>query len=887
MKRGPAVFADLDSALQENHGDISEVEKTRSPFDGMSELGEDSGSHLWPAHSDINGNSLPPVNSKYDIETERANAHDPSTRDWIEDPVTFRVFCESDDHMALLNREAKDLGEGALSERQYEDCLKILGDDPKHMFDPEKREYTFGALLWAKGCLDGDTELFDEITKKRYKVKELVHNKIDIHIRVYDEKNSKILIKPVKEIFSKGSSSKRRFDLASGKTFVVGSGHRLLTDRGWLVASDIGITSKIAVDDGTTIIYEAVVYVRECYYGEVFDLTIDDETPNYFDAAGILHHNSGKDWVCSIIQCYLVYVLLCMRDPQDFFGFAPGEVCDIVNVGKKGKQAEQVYFSKFRARVLNWQWMKNKYNILDEGKVFHKRGRQFPTCKIGAVKAEWSDKLVRAISEASKNPEGFEGYNIVFYLCDEISGWVSPAERAVANEIIRVLRTSQASRNTKHLCGLGMAISYPRQDDDIMFEFEEESKKPGSKTYFSRGYQWDIKPQRLYCGRKFQFNAGTVENPELWDIPTELDEDYFRKYPEEAKGAYLLNPPAVGEAYFEYVDKIDSIVNIDRQPLFKVETDYIPSQDGHGNTIYYVRKTIVGLNRQPDPNADYVVWLDAAESNCDAALTFGHPEYITLEEAGEKKEVTAVIADQTVVWEPDKKLRRIVDIESMTQMCLTSMKYISLGAVWWDQWNSGTGIFDLRNAGILCDKHNLSGGDYQHFKSTVYTSRFLAPDGPESYKGVDQVKHLSRTRTGNVTPGSAKHKKDIADTWCGITVLLTGSLVNKGFRHGRAPGSIRIVGSKPGVTGSGSKTVQASGYSHMLQGLTQTPASVKNPFSGGMNQAAKGVITNHSDFLGGLDYGMRPSIKGKSTPRAKPARPSAPGQHRFPRGITA
>ena len=622
---------------------------------------------------------------------------------------------------------------------------------------------------------------------------------------------------------------------------------------------------------------DEIISIEELEDGEIFDLTVDKDTPNYFTADGLLHHNSGKDFVCSVLQAYIVYILLCMRDPQEFFGFASGEPCDILNVGKKGQQAERVYFTKFRARILGWKWMLQRFNVIDEGKRYHFNSRDHPYCKVGTRSAEWGGKNVRAYAENSGNPQAFEGYNIVFYICDEISGWMSDKERDKAEEILSVLRTSQGSRNTKSLTGLGMAISYPRQDDDIMFRLEKESQSPDSNIFFSRGYQWDIKPKRFYSGETFRFNAGTNDVEDFFNVPIELDQDFFEKNPEKAKMMYLLQPPAVQGAFFEYIEKIDAIAYADRQPLFRVETEYTPSTDAQNNQIFYVRKKILGLNRSPDPSVDYVGWIDAGETTCDASLAIGHCDMVTVEEGGERKEIPAIILDDTIVWEPLKKLRRIVDIGSMTAACIEMLKYINLKAVFWDMWNSGTGVFDLRNAGIVCDKHNLSGEDYEFFKSIIYTNRFIAPADPQTKKGIAQVKHLARTRTGNVEPGSSNHKKDIADTWCGITTILMGSLVKVNLRMGRAPGSLSIAS---GGVGGASQVSPGSASS-------QNMGRMSNPFGGQMNAAGRQMITtqkplaNHSDLF--------PGLQGKSRSMT-PVRPTGgptqtPGRGNFPRGM--
>jgi hypothetical protein len=787
----------------------------------------------------------------------------PVEDDWLETPVRFTEFCESKEHMNLLPHNWKPGEEGALSNKQYYDCLQLLGDDPKNMFNPDFRKFTFAGLCWGKGCLEFNTEIKDETDGKIYTIGQLYKEQKKIKVLSYDRGKRKPVVKEVTEIHNKGFSNGYKFTFWHGCSKTVGENHLFyLEDFSQICAKDLkeGQTIQRVIpwlSTSSILCFRPikVVHIEKVEPFEVYDITVPD-TECYFDADGVLHHNSGKDFICSIIQAYLVYILLCMRSPRDFFGFAMGEPCDIINVAKKGKQAKQVYFQKFKARILHWKWLKVRYNIVDEGRRYHFISNKHPLCKIGSDAVEFKDKNVRAFSEASE-PEGFEGYNIVFYLCDEISGWVTPAERTVARKMLTILRSSQGSRKTKTLVGLGMAISYPRQDDDIMFEFREEAKLPGSKVYWSEAVPWDVRPKRLYCGKTFDF----VDKEEIIKIPVELKDDFDRD-PESSKAQYLLRPQAVFGQLFEYQERIDDLIHKDRQPLFKIETEVVPSTDGQGNPLFYLRKYIVGKIRDPDQGADYVVWLDAAESGCDASLSIGHQEIVTIVEAGKPRQIAVGVVDQTVVWEPDHKKRLIVDIGSMTAMCIAMKRYLTIGAAWYDEWNSGTGVHDLRMQNISCDRHNLDSEDYNYFKSIIYTGRFLTPDGPDYIKGVQQVKHLARNSSGKVVPGSQSHKKDIADTWCGIVTLLLGNLAGKVFRAGTARGGITLGGGKTaGVTGSGA-----------------FQRASENPFAGVTGAAGAQLVKNPADmFREIMGRGAKANL---GSGKVKPG-----GGQRFPAGI--
>lgn len=236
MHRG---FADLDSAFEKLHGAHEDDVPANTPGVPSSVFDIETPDDSFELSTE----------GSFDLEKTRATVQDPETLDWSESPVGFKTFCEHEDHMALLPRDwvADDSGDSALSKRQYEDCMAILGDDPKKMFDPKTRKYVFGVLLWAKGCIDKDTLIFDEDTKRTYTIKEIVDKKIKISVKSYDEKNNRIVVKKVARVFSKGIAKRLKFTLKSGKTIIVSPDHRFKTKDGWVRAGDLKNGNKISV----------------------------------------------------------------------------------------------------------------------------------------------------------------------------------------------------------------------------------------------------------------------------------------------------------------------------------------------------------------------------------------------------------------------------------------------------------------------------------------------------------------------------------------------------------------------------------------------------------------------------------------------------------------
>ena len=81
----------------------------------------------------------------------------------------------------------------------------------------------------------------------------------------------------------------------------------------------------------------------------------------YQQAVLLWGKGAGKDYLCSILVCYLVYVLLCLRDPQAFLELAPREYIDVINVAYNADQAKRVFFAKLKARIEGWAWLPRNF----------------------------------------------------------------------------------------------------------------------------------------------------------------------------------------------------------------------------------------------------------------------------------------------------------------------------------------------------------------------------------------------------------------------------------------------------------------------------------------------------------------------------------------------
>jgi len=57
-----------------------------------------------------------------------------------------------------------------------------------------------------------------------------------------------------------------------------------------------------------------------------------------------LGKGSGKDFTSTVACAYIVYKLLCLKDPARYFGKPSGDAIDIINVAINAQQAKNVFF---------------------------------------------------------------------------------------------------------------------------------------------------------------------------------------------------------------------------------------------------------------------------------------------------------------------------------------------------------------------------------------------------------------------------------------------------------------------------------------------------------------------------------------------------------------
>ena len=84
----------------------------------------------------------------------------------------------------------------------------------------------------------------------------------------------------------------------------------------------------------------------------------------------IFGKGGGKDRLSCLIQLYLVYLLLNLRNPQRYLAQDDQSSLDMYNVACAKDQAETVYFMMLKTHVLNWKWLREKWDCVVNGRFF-------------------------------------------------------------------------------------------------------------------------------------------------------------------------------------------------------------------------------------------------------------------------------------------------------------------------------------------------------------------------------------------------------------------------------------------------------------------------------------------------------------------------------------
>lgn len=438
----------------------------------------------------------------------------------------------------------------------------------------------------------------------------------------------------------------------------------------------------------------------------------------------------GKDWLVAIILCYVNTVLQYLRNPQRFFMI--DDTLDILNVSIKGENADQVFFNKFKQRVKENKYFLENFEMYENNKRINviKKQNSRGLIKIGSGQIIFPNRI-RCFSETSNN-ESWEGYNVIFFILDEISGFKTEKSALNGWNIFKTAKTSCISRRTKNFKGIGYVISYPRQEKgDIIIDLYEMSKLPENDFMFGmKCFAWQFKPEHLRDGRTFTFvnqrfnRAFGIEESKMVGIkiPIEYQED-FSTDPENSLTCYCAIPPKTAGTWVEYPDRVLAAIDYQQKPLFLTQDVIYEKTMDDGKTYKYKGKEIIACtekNFDLRMNTAYVAWLDNAETNCDAVIAIARKDIEKKVDSNGRtyEDVVCRIVD-VINWNPDPGIP--IDLQNVEDFLLKKIPtYVNLKEVGKDRWESALLSNKLIRKGINSVRYNLGEKNYNIAKYFFY-----------------------------------------------------------------------------------------------------------------------------------------------------------------------
>jgi len=238
----------------------------------------------------------------------------------------------------------------------------------------------------------------------------------------------------------------------------------------------------------------------------------------------------GKSYASSVIMVYLVYQVLCLRNPQEHLGLAKGSLLCFINMSIRADQSKRVVFNEIKGRIDNSPWFRNHYppdpNIRSE--------LRFPK---GIVIFPGNSRETFPL-----------GLNILGGVLDEAAWFIDNPGHDVAEDIFNAIHNRRKNRFGDR--GLLVIISSPRYEDDFI-EKKLQEANGNSKIFARRKMLWDSKPASFFSGNWIEFQG--------YKIPAEFETEAKRN-PERFKRDYMAIPSLTLEPFIKQWDLVEKSI---------------------------------------------------------------------------------------------------------------------------------------------------------------------------------------------------------------------------------------------------------------------------------------------------------------------------------------
>ena len=466
---------------------------------------------------------------------------------------------------------------------------------------------------------------------------------------------------------------------------------------------------------------------------------------NFSEIIYVLGKGSGKDLCSEIALTYVVYQLLCLKEPAEYFGKDTGDAIDIINVAINSDQANNVFFSGFKRLIEKNDWFNGK---------FKPKSRHFAF-----------DKNVNVYSGHSE-AEAYEGYNTLFVVLDEIAGFDTEGSLkydengnviSKAQEIYDMYADSVTSRFPDN--GKMLLLSFPRYKKDFIMKKYNEAI---------------AEKQVIQRTHTFKINEGLPDGVEGNEFTIAWDEDHILHY--KADRTFCLKRPSwevnTSRNIRNYMKRFmdDPIMALKKYACMPPESEssFFTSRE----KIEHAFKATNGIDEYgqfmsdflPDPDKTYYIHVDLARLHDRCAVALAHVDHFESRKIGGDMTEPApyVKVDALKYWTPTSE--KHVDFTEVREYILSlQQRGFNIGVVSFDRWESADISKELRQYGLRVEKLSVAKKHYTDMAMVVHEERLSGP-----YNGIliDELMELKVMPNDKIDHPS-KGSKDLSDATCG------------------------------------------------------------------------------------------------------------------------
>lgn len=454
-----------------------------------------------------------------------------------------------------------------------------------------------------------------------------------------------------------------------------------------------------------------------------------------------LGKGSGKDFTSTVACSYIVYKLLCLKDPARYFGKPSGDAIDIINVAINAQQAKNVFFKGFKSKIERSPWFAGKFYA-----------------KADSIEFNHSITVYSGHSER----ESHEGLNLILAVLDEISGFAQEVgtgndQGKTADNIYKAFRASVDSRFPD--LGKVALLSFPRFPGD----------------FISQRYDAVIAEKEIITKtHKFVMNPELPEDSDGNSLEISWDEDTIvnYKYPGVfalKRPTWVVNPTRKVDDFklAFYTDMGDAMQRFACVPTFA--SDAFFKQREKVRACMTVRNPIDSSKRfdetfKPDPDKVYYVHADLAQKHDKCAVAIAHVEkWVSVQVMKDYEQVVPmVVVDAVVYWEP--RIEGPVNLSEVKQWIQNLRRQgFNVGMVSFDRWQSFDIQNELKSVGMRTETVSVAKKHYEDMAMLMYEERLAMPAIELLFEELTELKIVKQNRVDH----PRKLSKDLADAVCG------------------------------------------------------------------------------------------------------------------------